>query len=157
MIILGKGYKDNKILVIVSIIVMFIACVVLAILSIILSGGDRIPAIVLFCICFVSFLLLSYIGITQHLTKDNVICYNNEKDEFIISLFRKQLSIKVDDIREVKCKNKRLASLTVFLWVQEYVDCHLVFYLKNSTKIRTPMIKSVKDVQYEISEIVKRQ
>jgi hypothetical protein len=116
-----------------------------------------VPAIVLFCICFVSFLLLSYIGNTQHLTKDNVICYNNEKDEFIISLFRKQLSIKVDDIREVKCKNKRLASLTAFLWVQEYVDGHLVFYLKNGTKIRTPMIKSVKNVQYEISEIVKRQ
>lgn len=150
MKILGKAYKENPIILAVGFSIIIIILITASILFFIFFPDTTIFGII-FSIFSLGMIILFIVIMKISLTsKVDILLYDEENKSIIIHKYTKTISIKLDEIKELKYHNKTVSNIGPIFLPMEVNYGEITFYLKNGSKIKTHPLEDVLSAYYEL-------
>jgi hypothetical protein len=147
-----KAHKENMVLVVILGLVVISLPTLLAIIL-----RKHIYLMVLFVIMTIIFAAIFLcLIIREAITKNDIVLFNDETNEFIVNRYTKIYKFNIDDILSIKYDNKGISSLGPLIFFETETFGSLIFTLKNKKKIRTPLVDDVLEKFNEVNVLINK-
>lgn len=152
MVVLGKAYKENTILVIFLYFFLLIAFIA-GIICLILFLEKLSIKIILISLLSLLVLLITYIPYNLYKckkTSEDIIIYNVIDETITINKYKKNYIVNVSDVSTVTVHNIGMH----LLFANRMEEGKIYFYLNDGTIIKTPELVSAYDAYDKLDEIL---